>query len=124
MSLRLCPSLVAALVLSVTIPSTSFADSSGTAGYVAAVTINGSSSSDYGAAHGSVSVREGADGTATLREYKWGGSLCTNIDKPDASDIALLFEALKARADVQIVPSYKSGNGGTRCLTSFKLRAI
>lgn len=123
MSLRVRLSLCAALTASVALPSTSFADSTGVAGSVTAVTIHESSSDEYGTFNGSVTVREGNDASGTAREYKWGGSLCAGKNV-GADDVRLLTEAMRARSDLQIVPSYKIGNGATRCLTGFKIRII
>lgn len=123
MSFRARLSLFAALTAAVVLPSTSFADSNGVAGYVAAVTVYESSSDEYGTANGSVSVREGGQATGTLREYKWGGSLCAGKNV-GSEDVRLLVDAMRGRSEMQIVPTYKVGNGATRCLTGFKIRAV
>ncbi|MDC0721860.1 hypothetical protein [Nannocystis bainbridge] len=98
-------------------PATTFADSSGSLGTVDSVTLYESSSDDYAMANGVVSVREK---TGTKRDYKWGGSLCPGRNVSSDS-IGMLFDALRSQPNVEIVPSYKVGNGATRCLTGFKL---
>lgn len=119
MSLRSRFTQVAALT-AVLVPSTTFADSLGSIGAVDAVTVYESSSDDYAMQNGVLTVREK---TGTLRTYKWGGSFCPNRSLSFDS-IGLLFQALRSNTTVDIVPSYKLGNGGTRCLTGFKLDAV
>lgn len=116
MSLRSCLFFSAALMTTLA-PATSFADSSGTTGTVDSVTVYESSSDDYAMVNGVLTVREK---TGTKRDYKWGGSLCPGRNV-SATSISMLFDALQAQTSVQIVPSYKLGNGNSRCLTGFKL---
>lgn len=115
MSLRSCLSLLAGLMI-VSVPATTFADSDGLVGSVDSITVNESSSDDYAMANGVVTVREKS---GTKRDYKWGGSLCPGRNL-SASSISMLFDALRTQ-NVEVVPSYKLGNGATRCITSFKL---
>lgn len=116
MSLRSCLSLLAGMMI-VSAPATTFADSSGSIGNVDSVTVFESSSDDYAMANGVLSVREKS---GTKRDYKWGGSLCPGRNV-SADSISMLFDALRSQTQVEIVPSYKVGNGATRCLTGFKL---
>lgn len=116
MSLRPCLSLLAGMLI-VSAPATTFADSSGSIGNVDSVTVFESSSDDYAMANGVLSVREKS---GTKRDYKWGGSLCPGRNV-SADSISMLFDALRSQTQVEIVPSYKVGNGATRCLTGFKL---
>ncbi len=119
MSLRSRFTQVAALT-AVLVPSTTFADSLGALGAVDSVTVYESSSDDYAMQNGVLTVREK---TGTKRNYKWGGSFCPNRTL-SASSIALLIDALRSNTAVEIVPSYKIGNGSERCLTGFKLDAV
>ncbi len=119
MSLRSRIFQVAALS-AVLVPSTTFADSLGAIGVVDSVTVYESSSDDYNMQNGVLTVREK---TGTKRNYKWGGSFCPSRTVSAAS-ISLLFEAMRSNTTVEIVPSYKVGNGSERCLTGFKLDAI
>ncbi len=104
----------------VLLPSVALADVDGTKGIVSSVTINESSADDYASERGSIVVNENL--TAT-RKYQWGGAVCNGKNLSDAS-IALLFDALRARDKVEIVPSYKAGAGQARCLVGFKLQTI
>ncbi|MDC0719211.1 hypothetical protein [Nannocystis bainbridge] len=109
-------SLIAALS-ALLLPAVAFADSNGVAGNVEAVTLYESSSDNHAMFNGSVTLKEK---TGQKRDYKWGGSLCPGRDV-SASGINLLFEAMRARKQVEVTPTYKAGNGGERCLTGFKL---
>ena len=95
------------------------ADTDGAAGTVASVTVNETSSDDYGTERGNVYVNEGQ----TSRKYQWGGQACNGRNLTEAN-IALLVEALRGRAELQLVPSYKAGGGGVRCLVSFRLQPV
>jgi hypothetical protein len=119
MSLRPCLSLLAGLMI-VSAPATTFADSLGAVGTVENLTVYESSSDDYAMANGLLTVREKS---GTKREYKWGGSLCPGRNV-SASSIAMLFEALRSQPTVEIVPSFKTGTGGSKCLTGFKLSFV
>lgn len=118
MSLRPVLCLVAALFA---LPSTSFADSNGSVGSVASLTVYESSSDNYAMANGVLTIKEKA--TGTLRNYKWGGSICPGRTV-SANSLALLFDALRSKDNVDVVPSYKAGNGNERCLTGFKLERV
>lgn len=118
MSLRPVLCLVAALFA---IPSTSFADSNGSVGTVASLTVYESSSDNYALTNGVLTVKEKATGTS--RSYKWGGSICPGRTV-SANSLALLFDALRSKENVDIVPAYKTGNGNERCLTGFKLDRV
>ncbi|MFZ6183422.1 hypothetical protein [Nannocystis pusilla] len=116
MSQRPRLSLLAALT-ALMLPAAAFADSNGTVGNVEAVTLYESSSDNHAMFNGSVSIKEK---TGQKRDYKWGGSLCPGREL-SANSINLLFEALRAKKQVEVTPTYKAGNGGERCLTGFKL---
>ncbi|MCY1056082.1 MULTISPECIES: hypothetical protein [Nannocystis] len=101
-------------------PATTFADSAGAVGAVDTLTVYESSSDDYAMANGLLTVREKS---GTKRDYKWGGSLCPGRNV-SAGSLAMLFEALRSQQTVEVVPSYKTGNGATRCLTGFKVSFV
>lgn len=103
------------------VPTTTFADSSGSAGSVISVTVLESSSDDYGSYRGKIVIREGTEPSATQTEYRWGGTICANRNLSE-SNIALLVEALRGRSDTQVLPRYKMGQAGIRCLVSFTLQ--
>jgi hypothetical protein len=116
MSLRPRLSLVAVL-LAALVPATSFADSTGNSGVVDELSVYESGSDAYAMANGVLTVKESG---GSKREYKWGGSLCAGRNV-SASSISMLFDAMRSQAEVNIVPSYKTGSANTRCLTGFKL---
>lgn len=107
------------LAVAMTVPSVAYADTDGTAGTVASVTVNESGSDDYSTVRGELVINEGQ----ANRTYKWGGTVCSGRNVSE-TNVALLFEALRARDSVQLVPSYKSGIGGARCLVGFKLEPV
>jgi hypothetical protein len=117
--MSLCSRVLRAVALSavILVPAVAYADTDGAAGTVSSVTVNESSADDYAAERGNVYVLEGA----TPRKYTWGGQACSGRNVSEAN-IALLFEAMRARDSVQVVPSYKTGGGGVRCLVGFKLQ--
>jgi hypothetical protein len=113
--------MLAAVLAAASVPALAFADSSGAPGYVTSLTVNTKSSDSAGSYRGSVRVREGAEPGSPNREYRWGGTICSGRDLAEI-DIALLTEALRGRSDTQIVPRYKMGQAGARCLVSFTLQ--
>jgi hypothetical protein len=108
-----------ALSAVVLVPAVAYADTDGAAGTVASVTVNESSADDYSSERGNVMVQE----SQTSRKYSWGGQACSGRNLTEAN-IALLVEALRGRDAVQIVPSYKTGGGGVRCLVGFRLQPL
>lgn len=97
------------------------ADSAGNPGYVQDIVLNGSKSDVYMQYQGAVSLLEGDTVSAVRREYRWGGSVCSGIN-PTEEQVRYLFEAMRAGKSLQIVPSYKLGAGGARCLVALKVR--
>lgn len=112
---------LAALLTTAALPSMTFADSTGSPGYVTSLTVHESSSDLYGTYRGSLTVREGQEPGSSQSEYRWGGTLCSGKNVSESS-IQLLMIALRGRSDTQIVPRYKMGQGGIRCLVSFTLQ--
>lgn len=119
MSLRTLSFLVSAMAAAF-IPSTTFADSQGSQGSVDSLSVYESSSDDYAMNNGILTIKEEG---GTKRDYKWGGSWCPGRTV-SANSVALLFDAMRSQADVYVIPSYKAGNGGARCLTGFKMKTV
>ncbi len=115
------PLSLAVLLAATSLPTLASADSSGATGYVTSLTVNMKSSDTYNSYHGSVVLREGSEPGSTLREYRWGGSLCSGRDLSDAN-VHLLTEAFRGRTDTQVIPRYKMGQAGSRCLVAFTLQ--
>lgn len=111
---------VLAALMTALAPATSFADSNGLYGAVDSVTVHESSSDNYAMVNGVLTVREKS---GTKRDYKWGGSLCPGRNV-SAGSLSMLFDSLRSQTNVQITPTYKLGNGNTRCLTGFKLTYV
>jgi len=97
------------------------ADSPGNPGYVQDISLNGAKSDVYMQYQGAVVLLEGDTVGAVRREYRWGGSVCSGIVASE-DQIRYLFEAMRAGKSLQIVPSYKLGAGGARCLVALKVR--
>lgn len=117
-SLRIL-SLVAACAA---LPQTAAAaDSPGNPGYVQDITINGSKSDRYIDYQGAVLLQEGDAPDSVKREYKWGGTVCSGYLVTE-DQLRFMMEAMRAVRSLQIVPSYKSGVGGARCLVAIKVR--
>jgi hypothetical protein len=89
------------------------ADNIGTPGPMVGFEHNDDSSDEAGLADGSLFIDEGG---GTTREYRWGGSLCPGREL-DTAQQSMLLEA--GRGKWVVLPYYKLGNGGARCLTSF-----
>ncbi len=97
------------------------AESTGASGYVVDLVLNSPTSERYGDYQGSVLLLEGDVANAAKHEYKWGGTVCSGY-MPGAELIRYLFEAMRAGRTLQVVPNYKPGVGGARCLVGFKVR--
>ncbi len=108
-----------ALAAVVLVPAVAYADSDGSKGTVASVTVNESSADDYTAERGNVFIQEASQ----TRKYQWGGTACSGKNLSEAN-IALLVDALRASDRLEIVPSYKSGAGAARCLVGFRVQLV
>ena len=97
------------------------ADSPGNPGYVQEILLNSTKSEVYMQYQGAASLLEGDTVSSARREYRWGGSVCSGI-VPSDEQVRYLFEAMRAGKSLQIVPSYKLGAGGARCLVAIKIR--
>lgn len=96
--------------------NTAAADNVGNAGVLALVEIVDDDSDDSVSYRGRVVLDEGA---SIQQEYYWGGVLCSNRDL-DVSDEALLASVL-ANKKLRLVPAWKGGMAGKRCLVAFTL---
>ena len=110
-------SLLGALLFT---PALASADSKGQSGRIIEVQINTAGSDDHAQYRGEVTVRSGKKNTATETTYKWGGSVCPGKDLTE-HQVELLVHALTDRGRVSIVPRYKNGQGGNKCLVAFSL---
>jgi hypothetical protein len=119
-TLRVLPVLALAVVTGAAGPAAA-ADLTGTAGVVTELVLNGESSEAYGVSHGSVRLQEGDSVASIKREYKWGGTSCAGV-LPSEEQKRLLFEAMRAGFSIQVVPSYRMGLAGARCLVGIRLR--
>lgn len=97
------------------------ADALGNAGYVQELVLNNSKSDRFIEFQGSVLLVEGDSAKSLRREYRWGGTACSGFTPTDAQ-VNFLYDVLRSARALQVVPSYKSGAGGARCLVSIKLR--
>ena len=119
---RLLPVLLlSALGLGAVSGTASAADSVGNPGYVADLVLNSSKSDRYSEYQGAVLLAEGDTAAALKREYRWGGTTCSGY-LPTAEQVQFLFEAMRSGRTLQIVPSYKAGVAGARCLVALKVR--
>jgi hypothetical protein len=119
--IRLAQSLLFAAACAALPQTASAADLAGNPGYVLELVLNNNKSDRFLEFQGSVLLVEGEAAKAVQREYRWGGTTCSGFTPTDAQ-IDFLFEVLRGGRALQIVPSYKTGTGGARCLVSIKLR--
>lgn len=104
------------LALGLALPATASADFAGLPGTLLGFEHVDDSSDDYNfTGHGSIIMD---DGDATPRAYRWGGSFCPGRVL-DVAQQQLLVTAMAGK--LVVLPYYKLGNGGERCLTSFIL---
>ena len=106
--------LVAALVAA---PATAHAaDESGAEGYVSAVQINNTSADAYLQYHGRLFVRVSKQ---VVDEYRWGGTSCGSKIVNEAQLSAL---NLALANGMKVAPSWRPGQGQTKCLVGFVLQ--
>ncbi len=120
-STRLARVILLAALCAVPQSAVAAADSPGNPGYVQDLTLNTSKSSRYMEFEGSLLLQEGEAANSVRREYRWGGTACSGYGPTDAQ-VGYLFEAMRAIRALQVVPSYKLGAGGVRCLVALKFR--
>lgn len=105
--------LTAGILTFVALPAR--ADLVGDAGKIVGYLHNDNDSDDYGVYRGMVAVDEGG---GSVRTYRWGGTLCSGRDL-DIDQQALLLQAIRSK--MRIMPYFKNGMAGIRCLVSFGL---
>lgn len=103
--------LLAAITL-LSIPPAVHADIAGDGGYVLAAELLTDGSDDFGLVRGRVLIRQRVDQQTV--EYVWGGNTCPGRDLADWQ-VQILFD-LAAAPYMLVVPQYKNGAGGNRCL--------
>ena len=96
------------------------ADDAGPLGRVVTVRIHETSSDDAANFRGSVTIRSGGKNNRELAEYRWGGNQCPGRNLSE-ENVDRLLEALSESDDLRVTPSFKSGNGGAKCLTAFEI---
>ncbi len=112
---RSLPALLTAALLALPVTALA-ADSTGTRGAVDSVEVFSPSASTFLKYHGRIFVLSGSK----KQEYRWGGTSCGN-KTIDTQMVDLLYRAMSS-SKIEITPSYKSGQGKTRCLVGFKLK--
>jgi hypothetical protein len=107
-----------ALALSLALPVTALAaDKIGAEGTPHTIHVNGTSSDSYLAFHGRMFVTSGK----TTTEYRWGGTACgSRTMTPE--NVQLLLEVVRD-GNLTIVPAYQNGQGTSRCLVAFTIKA-
>ena len=96
------------------------ADKIGPTGAAARVDVNGTSSDAFVQYHGRLFVESGKNkNSRRSEEYRWGGTSCgSKTLGPEM--VQLLLDAV--RDNLTIRPSYKPGQGSTKCLVGFSVR--
>lgn len=102
------------LAATVALPGMAHADSIGTAGQVIGIELNEDSSDDYFLYRGRMFVKE--DPT-TVQVYRWGGTACNGYVLLDTQNA--LLSATMNNKTARIIPYWKPGAGGARCLVGF-----
>ena len=92
------------------------ADFEGTSGKLVGLQIVQEGSDTESKFHGSIFIRERS---GPVQEYKWGGTTCTGMVSVVDSDIANFSRLMNARPFVRIIPIYKNGQGGSRCIKRY-----
>lgn len=90
-----------------------FADTVGLTGAIVGLREVNSNSDRYALLRGSIWIEESP---GQLQEYRWGGSACPGKDLTE-DEVANLARNLDR--NVRIIPIFKNGQGGSRCLVEF-----
>lgn len=101
-----------------------YADSTGDWGRVVSVRVTAQGSDDYGRFRGKVELagrRTHPKKRPEITEYVWGGSSCPGRDLSD-SQVHQLQDAMTHRAHLRLLPYYKPGQGGAKCIVGFDVR--
>lgn len=115
MTLRIPAALAIAAALLFTATNAAWADFAGSPGKLVAFRHLDNDSDDYSTHRGMLVVDEGG---GVLQAYRWGGTLCAGRDL-DIDQQQLLLQGLRSK--MRIVPAYKNGQAGVRCLVAFGL---
>lgn len=107
-----------ALALALAIPLTAqAANEKGPEGEATSIEVNAPSSDSYLQFHGRLFVTSGKK----VNEYRWGGTSCgSRTMSPEM--VELLVGAVRDQS-VLITPTFQDGQGSTKCLVGFRLRA-
>ena len=111
-SYTLCAFIIAALVFVVKAE----ADTEGISGKLIGLQVVNPGSDTFSTFRGSIFIRESF---GIVQEYKWGGSTCTGNISIEDSDIANFSRLLNSRTPARIIPIYKNGQGGNRCIKRY-----
>jgi hypothetical protein len=95
-----------------------YADDAGATGRVVSVRVNETSSDDAASYRGTVTIRTGSKKNPEVAEYRWGGNQCPGRNVSE-ENVDRLVEALSDSDEIRVTPYFKTGNGGTKCLTAF-----
>ena len=115
---QICTILVLFLIVICPSAKKSYADTEGISGKLVGVQIVDQGSDTFSKFRGSIFIYEGQ---GVVQEYKWGGSTCTGIVSIIDSDIANFSRILTFRSFIRIIPIYKNGQGGSRCIKRYIL---
>jgi hypothetical protein len=102
------------LAASAVLPGVAHADSIGAVGQIVGIEINEDSSDEYGIYRGRIFLKETP---TTVQVYRWGGVACNGYVLME-SQIALLSATMSSKT-ARLIPYWKIGAGGARCLVSF-----
>jgi hypothetical protein len=116
MRLRRIALSLSALAVTIAIPLTAFADTTGGEGRIRSVEIVTPSADTYLQYHGRVFVVT----SAGMDEYKWGGTACGSRTLSDEM-LQQLSDATNSSV-LRITPIYQDGQGAAKCLVGFTLR--
>ena len=92
------------------------ADNEGIAGRLVGLQIVDPGSDTHSKFRGSIFIKENF---GIVQEYKWSGSTCTGTISIADSDIANFSRLLNSRPIVRLIPIYKNGQGGSRCIKRY-----
>ena len=103
---------ILAVITLLSAPPAIHADTAGDGGHVLAAELVSDGSDQFGLLRGRVLIRQRVDEQTV--EYVWGGNICPGRDLADWQ-VQILFD-LAATPYMLVVPQYRNGQGGSRCL--------
>jgi len=117
MSVRFCIFVLSVVVLAASLSvKEALADTEGISGRLVGLQVVDTGSNTFSKFRGSIFVKESS---GIVQEYKWGGTTCTGQISIVDSDIANFSRQLNSRLSVRIIPIYKNGQGGSRCIKRY-----